>query len=252
MFQYPSQPRPFFWGHRGLPACAVENTLAAFAASQRHGMPGIECDVQWSRDGVPFIFHDDTLERLGGSTHVAQALSWKDLAALRLVDPERPHLGVGRIPTLAELVEWLPQGLALNCEIKDYPQLSHAHLASFLQLIAEYHLEDRVLVSSFNHAILARVRSMASHIALATLWDGPIDYPTVLKSQQLTPILHVPLAWAERPTLEALHSLGFQLGVWGARAAADVRRLVGLGVDAVFIDDPNWLPTPFPPQGGGR
>ena len=56
--------------HRGLHDRAkgvIENSRSAFAAAIEHGY-AIECDVQLSSDGVPFIFHDDDFDRLTSAT----------------------------------------------------------------------------------------------------------------------------------------------------------------------------------------
>ncbi len=66
-------PRPVFdrpIAHRGLHDRSrgiIENSRSAFEAAIAHGY-AIECDVQLSKDGEPYIFHDDDLERLTGVT----------------------------------------------------------------------------------------------------------------------------------------------------------------------------------------
>lgn len=69
----PKFDRPI--AHRGLHDRArgvIENSASAFEAAIAHGY-AIECDVQLSSDGVPFIFHDDTFERLTGATGPSNA-----------------------------------------------------------------------------------------------------------------------------------------------------------------------------------
>src|SRR3546814_10911221 len=52
--------QPF--AHRGLHGNGVvENSRPAFDAAIRTGH-GMACDVTMSSDGVPFVFHDDTLD----------------------------------------------------------------------------------------------------------------------------------------------------------------------------------------------
>ncbi len=54
------------YAHRGLhnnASTAPENSMAAFKKAVDGGY-GIECDVQLTKDGVPVIFHDFTLERI--------------------------------------------------------------------------------------------------------------------------------------------------------------------------------------------
>ena len=62
--------------HRGLHDRAngiIENTRAAFEAAIAKDY-AIECDVQLSSDGVPFIFHDDNFERLTSATGRSDAM----------------------------------------------------------------------------------------------------------------------------------------------------------------------------------
>ena len=57
---------PLIIGHRGASAVAPENSMAAFEAAIAAGADGIEFDVHLSRDGVPVIIHDETLQRTHG------------------------------------------------------------------------------------------------------------------------------------------------------------------------------------------
>ncbi len=57
--------KPLIIAHRGASALAPENTLAAFQKAIEDGAEGIEFDVQLAKDGVPVVFHDFKLERIG-------------------------------------------------------------------------------------------------------------------------------------------------------------------------------------------
>jgi len=101
--------QPF--AHRGLWGGAVpENSRAAFAAAIAVGH-GIECDVQLSRDGEAFVFHDHDLGRLTGEAGLVRERTGAALAAIALRDStERlPRLDAvlalvaGRVPMLIEL-----------------------------------------------------------------------------------------------------------------------------------------------------
>jgi hypothetical protein len=65
--------RPF--AHRGLHGPGVlENSRAAFTAAVDGGF-GIELDVQASREGEAFVFHDSELDRLADASTPAQPAS---------------------------------------------------------------------------------------------------------------------------------------------------------------------------------
>ena len=92
-----SLPRPFHViAHRGASAEAPENTLPAFERALALGVVEVELDVQLSRDGVPVLFHDRTLDEktpLRGPVrdHSAQELTRADVGSW--FDRARPGSG---------------------------------------------------------------------------------------------------------------------------------------------------------------
>jgi glycerophosphoryl diester phosphodiesterase len=54
---------PFIWAHRGASKNAPENTMAAFSAAVELAADGLELDIHLSRDGIPVVIHDESLER---------------------------------------------------------------------------------------------------------------------------------------------------------------------------------------------
>ena len=75
-------PYPLWIAHRGAGILAPENTLAAFRVGASFGYRAFECDVKLSADGVPFLLHDDTLERTTPASGTAGARPWAELARL--------------------------------------------------------------------------------------------------------------------------------------------------------------------------
>lgn len=52
--------------HRGLPERYPENSLAGVKAAIEAGAKYIEVDIQFSSDCVPFIYHDENMQRMSG------------------------------------------------------------------------------------------------------------------------------------------------------------------------------------------
>ena len=75
-------PYPFWIAHRGAGKLAPENTLAAFRLGASYGYRAFECDVKLSRDLVPFLLHDATLNRTTSAKGAAALLDWTQLARL--------------------------------------------------------------------------------------------------------------------------------------------------------------------------
>jgi glycerophosphoryl diester phosphodiesterase len=112
-------------GHRGSPMERPENTLPGFGLAVTQGADAIELDVHLTRDGQLAIIHDDTLER---TTDRAGAIAEMTMDEIRSADAgaqftaedgSRPFAGMGlTVPTLQEVLAWLPAGIGLVVEIK--------------------------------------------------------------------------------------------------------------------------------------
>ena len=71
-----------FIAHRGISSKAPENTLASFKKSLIHGFNIIEFDVQLSKDNIPVIFHDESLERTTNGVGLLKNHNWDELKIL--------------------------------------------------------------------------------------------------------------------------------------------------------------------------
>ena len=54
---------PKYIGHRGVKNLAPENTIESIKQALEYNFKWIEIDVKISKDHVPFLLHDDTLDR---------------------------------------------------------------------------------------------------------------------------------------------------------------------------------------------
>lgn len=102
------------YAHRGLKdnsGDTPENSLKAFRLAVENGY-GIELDVQLSRDKVPMVFHDRTLERVCGIDKPFKDLTSIELKELRLFSSEET------IPTLEEALMEITGRVPLIIELK--------------------------------------------------------------------------------------------------------------------------------------
>lgn len=70
--------------HRGGSIESYENTLASFAYAQSIGCKYIETDVQVSLDGIPYIFHDESLERITGIKSIFSSITSSEIDKIRI------------------------------------------------------------------------------------------------------------------------------------------------------------------------
>jgi hypothetical protein len=98
--------------HRGASRFAPENTMEAYAVAMDRGADGIEIDIRRSKDGVLYMFHDDTLDRTTSGTGKVADLTYFEILKVAREDAIPP--------TLAAVIELARQRAALlHLDIKE-------------------------------------------------------------------------------------------------------------------------------------
>lgn len=99
--------------------------MEAYRAAVRMGADAVEIDVQLTADGKLALMHDETVERTTDLTGSIASMTLKQLrtadAGYRFEAPDGsfPFRGKGlRVPTLPEVLKWLPAGVGLVVEVK--------------------------------------------------------------------------------------------------------------------------------------
>lgn len=178
------------FAHRGSAGTHPENTMEAFKAAYLAGANGIELDVQLTKDLVPVIIHDETLERTTNGKGLVKDFTLEELRKLNAGSWFDPSFSSATIPTLEELLEWISTTtLILNIELKNGLVRYEGIEKIVLELVEKFDLLDRVIISSFNHYSLVEVRKLNSRVETAILFmEGiyePWDYARSIGAQGL-------------------------------------------------------------------
>jgi len=227
---------PFVWAHRGASQRAPENTMAAFALAAESGADGIECDVHLSHDGVPVVIHDETLERTSDGHGAVGRLS---LAALKRLDAGSwfgPDWTGEPIPTLEEVLCWAGRGVRVNIEIKSF-----AAGRAVLDVLAG-RPAARVLVSSFDHRLLAALRKQAPGLPLGYLCDSRLWRRALARAvRDAAESFHPRIDRLSPAMVRACHNAGLKIFPWTVDSPSTMRTLQRRGVDGWFTNEPGTL-----------
>lgn len=150
--------------HRGLRLSHPENSLPAIHAAIEAGADAVEVDIQFSKDKVPMLFHDETLLRTTGQHGHIFDYTCEELKQLNA--NERERLGDASpptvIPTLDELVGIIKQypGVKFYIELKRH-SLQHFDLPPLVQQIIDVLQEvaQQCVIISFHILALEYVRA---------------------------------------------------------------------------------------------
>ncbi len=218
---------PVIIGHRGAAGLEPENTLPSFRAAVALGVQAVELDVHVC-DGELVVIHDPTLER---TTNGSGEVSSTPLARLRALDA-----GAGaQIPTLAEVMEVLPEHLGLNIELKGDD--TAPVLARWLPAPGT----REVLISSFDHAALRAFCSLRDDYPSAPLfgrWKADAIETAVSFGGGF---INLGRKLATGNRLQQISAAGLKALVYTVNDLAEARRLVDDGAWGLFTDYPDRI-----------
>lgn len=242
--------------HRCGGALAPENTLAGLQVARLCGVSAVEFDVMLSADGVPFVIHDETLER---TTDGQGAVALTRAAQLRQLDAGVRHHAAFRGERLPLLTEMLAAchalGLAANAEIK--PAAGHDAATGRVvgEVIAVFQSAClaagkrplSLLLSSFSEEALATAlpsmertdvgRAMARALLVENV---PADWQTRLRRLDCQHLHCAATATEVTSQLAAeLRASGGALACYTVNDAAQAAQLFAIGVSAIFTDRPD-------------
>ena len=176
----PPQGEPHIIAHRGISAKTPENTLAAFSmAASTEGIDMIELDVRLTLDEEVVVFHDRSLQRTTTGNGIVRRYTLKEIKQFDAGSWFHPSFSHERVPTLAEVLELVRGRLWVNIEIKS--DLFHREPQGLLetkvlQVVEKCGMLDQVLISSFDHQLIAGLKRRCPDVKTGTLYNLYRDF----------------------------------------------------------------------------
>jgi len=235
---------PALINHRGASAQAPENTLAAVKRAAELGAQWIEFDVCLTRDGVPVVIHDNSVNRTTNGRGKVARLPYHEIAKLDAGSWFSDAFANERVPTLAQwLLACAQNQLGFNLEMK-----SVGNQADQLACVVAEHLEQywpkarpTPLLSSASKLCLRAIKRVAPQYPRGYIsdfwrpgWRSILDeldcatYNLYFKS--LTP-----------KRVEKIHATGRKVLAFTVLEKSVAQYLLEIGVDALFVNDVTLL-----------
>ncbi|MGE7879873.1 glycerophosphodiester phosphodiesterase [Peribacillus muralis] len=227
------------FAHRGSAGTHPENTMSAFREAARVGADGIETDVQLSKDGEVIIMHDERLDRTTNASGYVKDWTLQELKTVHASFGFKGKWGKEKIPTLEELLIWLSHNqLFCNIELKNtfflYPGLEE----KVIHLVRAYEMEERIILSSFNHYSLVNCHQLAPELETAPLYRDGLYMPWVYAKAIGGSAIHPNIRAAPDVIIQASLSMGMPVRPYTINKAAEMKRLYDLGCSAIITDFP--------------
>ena len=223
--------------HRGGSIESLENTIESFHYSVSLGCKFIETDVQVSSDGIPYIFHDESLKRLTGINKQFNSLDSDEIDNLRIFESHK-------IPRLDEALRTFPD-TCFQIDVKTDEVAMPA-----LDVIYQNNAQERVCIASFNSKRLLRVYTKYPDICLSM---GPNEVGKTLlssfglyKKHIIGDCLQIPIHYygikvVTKRFVDFIHSRGLKICVWTINDEKTFKKLIEMKVDGIITDKPKLL-----------
>jgi glycerophosphoryl diester phosphodiesterase len=223
--------RPLVIAHRGASGERPENTLSAYARAVEQRADMIEIDLHRTRDGAIVVAHDECLPGLPGGREIGEC---------SLADVRASASGERAVPTLDEVLDGFGARIPFNLEIKT----SRVHAYPGIETEALAALERRglgatILFSSFDDAVLGRLRAAAPRARLGVLVSSRDPARWRERCAEFgAEAVHFSKGLATASAVEAAHAARLAVYVYTVDQVAEMRELLARGCDGLFTNFP--------------
>ncbi|MFP4097690.1 MAG: glycerophosphodiester phosphodiesterase family protein [Alphaproteobacteria bacterium] len=235
---------PRIIGHRGAAGYAPENTLAAIHAAADLGIEWVELDVKLTKDCIPIIFHDDTLERTTNTSGNVADMTFSDIRELDCGSWYGESFIGTKIPSLEEAIDTLiDRNLGFNMEIKPCPGREKETAEAALDILSTiWDDHDRLLISSFQHVSLETALDMATdwHRGLILPKEWPENWQELAQYLQVSTI-NINGNTTTREQVEDIFEINKLCLAYTINDAHKARHLQAWGIDGFFSDTPDII-----------
>jgi glycerophosphoryl diester phosphodiesterase len=234
--------------HRGAAAQAPENTMEAFRLGVEAGADAIELDVHLTADGQLAVIHDETLERTTDRTGRVADLTMEQIREAdagatfsRAGDSGFPFADRGlTVPTLPEVLAWLPDGVGLVIEIK-----ARAAADAVVEAVRDHPVRDgRLAVISFDEGAIERVRELDPGIKTGYLLvpTQPVEPALVWATEHGHAGVYpyeADLGMDPLPLLAQANAFGREIGCYVVNDPERMKHLAACGIWGFVTDVPD-------------
>ena len=127
---------PRFIGHRGLKDLAPENTLSSIKLAIDKNLKWIEIDIQFSKDNIPFLLHDETFNRSTNGKGFPKDYDFDQIKTLDAGGWFNNKYKNLSIPSLEEVLNICTnKKIGLNIEIKESILYQYKNLENLLKIL---------------------------------------------------------------------------------------------------------------------
>lgn len=227
--------------HRGFKSKYPENTMLAFKKAIEIGSDGIEFDVHMSKDGIPMIIHDERVDRTTGELGRVKDFTSSELSKMNAASLYT-YIDFQGIPTLEEYLAFVKdKDIVTNIELKNSIYEYEGIEDATYKLIEKHDLKNKVIISSFNHKSILKMKEIDQEIKcgllVASCLVDPWEYVKYVGADYYHPSAYC----MDKDTVEQLQKHGIGVNIWFGTEPYDFKKIIDTKCCGIITDYPDKI-----------
>lgn len=237
--------------HRGANFFAPQNTIPAFEKSLEIGVDGFETDVHLTKDGVPVLCHNYTINATSNKKGNITDYTYAELKAFDFGKYFSPIYEGTKIPTVEEFLSLVVKSdiKILNIELKSPKEKTETDLVTkTIDLVKEFGLMEKLIISSFNPDLLVEAKRYSPDCRTGLLYSpnkriawvisrDPIAYAKNIGADAL----HPHELYVTKKYVEKAHANGLMVNPWTVDVPKNIEKMLNCGVDGIITNHPDLV-----------
>lgn len=234
--------------HRGANRVAPQNTLPAFEESLKIGVDGFETDIHLTRDGVPVICHNYKIDKTSDGNGKITDMTYDEFKSYDFGGYFSPEYKGTTAPSLDEFLKLCKTAELeiINIEIKPSLNNDMSIVPKTIQMVKDYGLFDKLLISSFSSKMLLVAKKIDKNCKTAylyspdkrearSIWRRASDFARELGADAI----HPNKLYVTKDYVKRAHDIGVAVNVWTVNKPKEMEKLIKMGVDGLITDFPD-------------
>ena len=229
---------------------APENTIPAFEKAAEHGYDTVECDVSWTKDNIPVLLHDSTINRTARTKLGFKLFFPKYCSDMTYDKLKKYDFGAWfsqeykdtKIPTFNELLDCSKESnLDLYVEIKECSSFDEERAKILMDTIKEYGIEDKITFVSFDKNYLEIIKNLMPEARLGYLSRNEIQDETIeildnLKTDTNDVFLDIKYTKITDDGIKNLNDAGYDFEAWTVEDINTAEKLADMNCKGITTD----------------
>ena len=238
---------PKLIGHRGVKNLCPENTLESINKAFDLGLSYIEVDVKVSKDEIPILLHDDTLDRTTNGNGLVVNFNYEDLIKLDaggFFYNKKTDIFIPKLVDVLKLCK-IRNG-NINIELKPNMGFEKINVRKIIELTKE--IEDvEIFYSTFDIKSFIEISNFFMNSNRSFLLDSFDEYSLVdfisISENYNANICGLNIEIISKEIIEKIKEKNLLVTVFSENniSLIDAKECFNIGVDSIFIDDPSEL-----------